>query len=176
MLCLQAQKTLFLTQKTQYVVSSKNLQSISSAVIMCLHSKKHSAQRNVQRIARTARTAQRTARIARTARTAQYKAHSAVQSAQRSTKRTARNMLICNACTLPSKQRPVKARQVGDRCKACRLYHRRANSLHSIHKLRVAYEGQVETQVYWRTLKSKYRAVRIQLHHRVTVVLPAPVV
>ena len=57
MLCLQAQKTLFLTQKTQYVVSSKNLQSISSAVIMCLHSKKHSAQRNVQR-------------------TAQYKAHS----------------------------------------------------------------------------------------------------
>ena len=136
MLCLQAQKTLFLTQKTQYVVSSKNLQSISSAVIMCLHSKKHSAQRNVQRTAqRTARTAQRTARTAqRTARIAQYKAHSAVQSAQRSTKRTARNMLICNACTLPSKQRPVKARQVGDRCKACRLHHRRANSPHSIHK------------------------------------------
>ena len=87
MLCLQAQKTLFLTQKTQYVVSSKNLQSISSAVIMCLHSKKHSAQRNVQRTAqRTARTAQRTARTAqRTARIAQYKAHSAVQSAQRVT-------------------------------------------------------------------------------------------
>lgn len=34
-------------------------------------------------------------------------------------------------CTLPSKQRPVKAKQVGDRCKACRLHHRRANSLHS---------------------------------------------
>ena len=66
MLCLQAQKTLFLTQKTQYVVSSKNLQSISSAVIMCLHSKKQSAQRNVQR------TAQRTA-------------HSATYSAQRVT-------------------------------------------------------------------------------------------
>ena len=29
---------------------------------------------------------------------------------------------------------------------------------------------------YWRTLKSKHRTVRIQLHHRVTVVLPAPVV
>lgn len=29
---------------------------------------------------------------------------------------------------------------------------------------------------YWCTLKSKYRAVRIQLHHRVTVVLPAPAV
>ena len=70
MLCLQAQKTLFLTQKTQYVVSSKNLQSISSAVIMCLHSKKQSAQRNVQR-------------------TAQYKARSATYSAQRSTKRAA---------------------------------------------------------------------------------------
>ena len=153
MLCLQAQKTLFLTQKTQYVVSSKNLQSISSAVIMCLHSKKQSAQRNVQR-------------------TAQYKARSATYSAQRNVQK----VLVCYACTLSSKQRPVKARQVGDRCKACRLHHRRANSLHSIHKLRVAYEGQVETQVYWCTLKSKYRAVRIQLHHRVTVVLPAPVV
>ena len=29
---------------------------------------------------------------------------------------------------------------------------------------------------YWCTLESKYRAVRIQLHHRVTVVSPAPVV
>lgn len=29
---------------------------------------------------------------------------------------------------------------------------------------------------YWCTLKSKYRAMRIQLHHRVTVVLPTPVV
>ena len=29
---------------------------------------------------------------------------------------------------------------------------------------------------YWCTLKNKYRAVRIQLHHRVTVVSPAPVV
>lgn len=29
---------------------------------------------------------------------------------------------------------------------------------------------------YWCTLKIKYRAVRIQLHHRVTVVLPAPAV
>ena len=29
---------------------------------------------------------------------------------------------------------------------------------------------------YWCTLKSKHRAMRIQLHHRVTVVLPAPVV
>lgn len=27
---------------------------------------------------------------------------------------------------------------------------------------------------YWCTLKSKHRTVRIQLHHRVTVVLPAP--
>lgn len=31
-------------------------------------------------------------------------------------------------------------------------------------------------KVYWCTLKSKYRAARIQLHHRVTVVFPAPVV
>lgn len=29
---------------------------------------------------------------------------------------------------------------------------------------------------YWCTLKSKHRTVRIQLHHRVTVVLPAPAV
>lgn len=29
---------------------------------------------------------------------------------------------------------------------------------------------------YWCTLKSKHRAMRIQLHHRVTVVLPAPAV
>lgn len=29
---------------------------------------------------------------------------------------------------------------------------------------------------YWRTLKIAHRAVRIQLHHRVTVVLPAPAV
>ena len=56
MLCLQAQKTLFLTQKTQYVVSSKNLQSIISAVIMCAstatkHSATYSAQRSTKRTA-----------------------------------------------------------------------------------------------------------------------------
>ena len=114
MLCLQAQKTLFLTQKTQYVVSSKNLQSISSAAIIS------------------------------------------------TSKATKHSVLACNACTLPSKQRPVKARQVGDRRKACRLHHRRANSLHSIHKSQVAYEGHIAVAGYWCTLKIPYRRRFIQ--------------
>lgn len=60
-------------------------------------------------------------------------------------------------------------------CTAQRTYH---STVHRkrVPKSRVAYEGQVETQVYWCTLKIEHRAVRIQLHHRVTVVLPAPVV
>ena len=76
--------------KTQYVVSSKNLQSIISAVIMCASTAtKHSAQRNVQRTAQyKAHSATYSAQRS-TKRTAQYKAHSATYSAQRSTKRTA---------------------------------------------------------------------------------------
>lgn len=83
------------------------------------------------------------------------------------------------ACTLPSKQRPVKAAHphskrtapltAGGSSKPAQFI---ASAFQNRRwRTRAKLKGR-----YWRTLKSKYRAVRIQLHHRVTVVLPAPAV
>ena len=91
------------------------------------------------------------------------------------------------ACTLPSKQRPVKAAHLhstrtapltagGSSKPAQHSAHTTAQFIASAFqnrrwRTRAKLKGR-----YWCTLKSKHRAVRIQLHHRVTVVLPAPVV
>lgn len=91
------------------------------------------------------------------------------------------------ACTLPSKQRPVKAAHLhskrtapltsgGSSKPAQHSAHTTAQFIASAFqnrrwRTRAKLKGR-----YWCTLKSKHRTARIQLHHRVTVVLPAPVV
>lgn len=99
-------------------------------------------------------------------------------------KRTARCMPVC---TLPSKQRPVKAAHLhskrtapltagGSSKPAQHSAYTTAQFISSAFqnrrwRTRAKLKGR-----YWCTLKSKHRTARIQLHHRVTVVLPAPVV
>lgn len=90
-------------------------------------------------------------------------------------------------CTLPSKQRPVKAAHLhskrtapltagGSSKPAQHSAHTKAQFIASAFqnrrwRTRAKLKGR-----YWCTLKSKHRTARIQLHHRVTVVLPAPAV
>ena len=91
------------------------------------------------------------------------------------------------ACTLPSKQRPVKAAHLhskrtapltagGSSKPAQHSAHTTAQFIASAFqnrrwRTRAKLKGR-----YWCTLKSKHRTVRIQLHRRVTVVLPAQTV
>ena len=91
------------------------------------------------------------------------------------------------ACTLPSKQRPVKAAHLHSKLTAPMTaggsYKPAQHSAHTTAQFiasafqnrrwrtRAKLKGR-----YWCTLKSKHRTVRIQLHRRVTVVLPAPTV
>lgn len=90
-------------------------------------------------------------------------------------------------CTLPSKQRPVKAAHLHSKrtapLAAGGSYKPAQHSAHTTAQFiasafqnrrwrtRAKLKGR-----YWCTLKSKHRTVRIQLHRRVTVVLPAPAV
>lgn len=90
-------------------------------------------------------------------------------------------------CTLPSKQRPVKA---------AHLHSKRTAPLTAGGSFKPAQHSAYTTAQfiasafqnrrwrtraklkgrYWCTLESKHRTARIQLHHRVTVVSPAPAV
>ena len=91
-------------------------------------------------------------------------------------KRTAHCLPVC---TLPSKQRPVKAAHLHSKRTAPLTAggsYKPAQFIASAFqnrrwRTRAKLKGR-----YWCTLESKYRAMRIQLHHRVTVVSPAPVV
>lgn len=90
-------------------------------------------------------------------------------------------------CTLPSKQRPVKAAHLhskrtapltagGSSKPAQHSAHTTASTIASAFQSRRWRTRAKLKGRYWCTLKSKHRTARIQLHHRVTVVLPAPAV
>lgn len=142
--------THFTLQKTQHLVVSPNLHLGRNGVILCMHKAKQ--HRNTNPLS------------AACIHQPRWCVPCQVNNAQLKPGRweTAVKRVVCTT------DEPTA-------CTAQRTYH---STVHRkrVPKSRVAYEGQVETQVYWCTLKIEHRAARIQLHHRVTVVLPAPAV
>lgn len=116
-----------------------------------------------------------------------YRRRRKLNSAARSACCTASLHRRSSACTLPSKQRPVKAAHLhskrtapltagGSYKPAQHSAHTTASTTASAFQNR-RWRTRAELKgMYWCTLKSKHRAVRIQLHRRVTVVLPAQTV